>query len=509
MKIRKIHFILPVAILFFTSPLWSQHVGIGTENPTAMLDINGDVVMRTSDLPVTDSVNLALDVNTEKFSSYRITDADSAFSVGGITAGMDGRLITLINETDFPMELISEDSAAIDSNRIVTGDKENLILEHMGTVNLQYDTAALKWIVIGNNQVPAGAAVWDTSGTSIFYDDNVGIGTSDPVSPLTIQTDSSSIGLTQIGGPDSITLVTRINEESATIGTTSLHVLGLSSGGNDKMLIWPDGHIVVGNNIGLGSSSSRGHSRTAASSEFTMRTPINSGGWEHIGGDDEIIVREAIGGVSAAIGTSTNHTFRLMTRDTGRVQILDDGRVTISPNNYAPQGQLTVYTKNNENGIVQVGGDGQIIAMRIGGSSAGIGTYTPHIMRIIANGIAAINIDPAGNIAMGLNDPLPGYKVSINGSVKAKELVIETIGWPDYVFEKDHSLLPLNDVAQFIQQHKHLPNIPSAAEIETNGLGVGEMQKKMMEKIEELTLYLIQQQKTIEELQENVAELKK
>jgi hypothetical protein len=92
-----------------------------------------------------------------------------------------------------------------------------------------------------------------------------------------------------------------------------------------------------------------------------------------------------------------------------------------------------------------------------------------------------------------------GYMLAVNGKIRSTELVVET-GWADYVFDKNYDLRPLNEVEKFIQQNKHLPNIPSAAEIEKNGLPVGDMQKRMMEKIEELTLYVIELKKEIDHL---------
>ncbi|MGB4850578.1 MAG: hypothetical protein WBP41_21810, partial [Saprospiraceae bacterium] len=79
--------------------------------------------------------------------------------------------------------------------------------------------------------------------------------------------------------------------------------------------------------------------------------------------------------------------------------------------------------------------------------------------------------------------------------------VVETVGFPDYVFAPDYKSLSLSEVERFIQLHHHLPNIPSASEVEENGLAVGEMQSKMMEKIEELTLYIIELNKRIESLE--------
>jgi len=105
-----------------------------------------------------------------------------------------------------------------------------------------------------------------------------------------------------------------------------------------------------------------------------------------------------------------------------------------------------------------------------------------------------------GNVGIGTTNPT--YKLSVNGNIRSKEVVVES-GWADYVFEKDYPLKPLSQVEAFIKANGHLPNIPSASEIEQKGLALGETQKRMMEKIEELTLYVIQLQKQIEQLEKN------
>ncbi len=104
-----------------------------------------------------------------------------------------------------------------------------------------------------------------------------------------------------------------------------------------------------------------------------------------------------------------------------------------------------------------------------------------------------------GNVGIGTSDP-GAYKLAVNGNIRSKEVVVES-GWADYVFNKDYSLPGLAEVEKFIFQNKHLPDIPSAAEIEKNGLPLGDIQKKMMAKIEELTLYIIAQNKRIELLE--------
>lgn len=88
-------------------------------------------------------------------------------------------------------------------------------------------------------------------------------------------------------------------------------------------------------------------------------------------------------------------------------------------------------------------------------------------------------------------------ELSVCGNIHAGEVVVES-GWCDYVFSNDYALMPLEQVAEFIDENHHLPNIPSAATVEENGLHIADMQKRMMEKIEELTLHAITQQKQME-----------
>jgi hypothetical protein len=87
------------------------------------------------------------------------------------------------------------------------------------------------------------------------------------------------------------------------------------------------------------------------------------------------------------------------------------------------------------------------------------------------------------------------------GVLKAKEVLVSTTGWPDYVFTKDYNLLPLSEVEEYINENQHLPDVPSAAEIETNGIQLGEMNAILIRKVEELTLYVIDLQKQINFLQ--------
>lgn len=87
--------------------------------------------------------------------------------------------------------------------------------------------------------------------------------------------------------------------------------------------------------------------------------------------------------------------------------------------------------------------------------------------------------------------------IRVNGNVVAKEVEVTLNGFPDYVFESDYDLMTLSEVDEFIQENGHLPNIPSAAEVASNGLGLGEFNKMLLEKVEELTLHLIAKEKQL------------
>ncbi len=81
-------------------------------------------------------------------------------------------------------------------------------------------------------------------------------------------------------------------------------------------------------------------------------------------------------------------------------------------------------------------------------------------------------------------------------------------GWPDYVFGSEYKLKPLADVKTFIAENKHLPNIPSASEIEKNGIQLGDMSKRLMEKVEELTLYILQLQDQVDDMKKQMPQKK-
>ena len=112
-----------------------------------------------------------------------------------------------------------------------------------------------------------------------------------------------------------------------------------------------------------------------------------------------------------------------------------------------------------------------------------------------------------GNVGIGTTTP-GTYKLAVNGKIHTKEVKVDLVGWADYVFVEDYELPTLEEVKKYIAEQGHLINIPSAKEVEANGIELGEMNKLLLEKIEELTLYILGQEKKILLQQKQITALK-
>lgn len=91
-------------------------------------------------------------------------------------------------------------------------------------------------------------------------------------------------------------------------------------------------------------------------------------------------------------------------------------------------------------------------------------------------------------------------RLEVNGTIRCKEVLVEASPWPDYVFAKDYKLNGLRDIETYIKAHHHLPDMPSANDVEQNGVKLSELNVKLVQKVEELTLYIIELRKEVDEL---------
>lgn len=116
-----------------------------------------------------------------------------------------------------------------------------------------------------------------------------------------------------------------------------------------------------------------------------------------------------------------------------------------------------------------------------------------------------LSITPDGNVSIGTSNTT--YRLNVNGTIRATEIRVET-GWADYVFEPGYRLRPLTELEQYIREHRRLPGVTPAAEIQENGLQVAKQMTEMMEKVEELTLYILELNQRLEQLEQENAALK-
>lgn len=127
------------------------------------------------------------------------------------------------------------------------------------------------------------------------------------------------------------------------------------------------------------------------------------------------------------------------------------------------------------------------------------------IFRVIEDGNDKVElILPKSNSFVGIGtsnftDGTDTYRLAVKGAIRADRVKVYTT-WADFVFEKDYNLPTLEDVEKHIKENGHLKDIPSAIDVENNGIELGEMNKKLLQKVEELTLYLIEMNKEIEKL---------
>ncbi|CAI8246265.1 MAG: Uncharacterised protein [Cryomorphaceae bacterium] len=235
---------------------------------------------------------------------------------------------------------------------------------------------------------------------------------------------------------------------------------------------------------------------------FSYPAPV----WSSTGGTDPLLFTGAY--CPAKVGIGTDHPqAKLDVRGSGRfgtsfpIFINEDGISSVNDK---------LWLNKNNGHDVEIGISGGTTNLHVEGSSLLHGEVRIDAGKILqvnrietAGGVIEItgSTETSGSVAIGTTIQ-SGYALSVCGKIGSREVKVKANnGWCDYVFENDYNLMSLTDVEEFITENKHLPEIPSAIEVEENGIEVSVMMEKMMKKIEELTLYTIEQEKRINELE--------
>lgn len=178
--------------------------------------------------------------------------------------------------------------------------------------------------------------------------------------------------------------------------------------------------------------------------------------------------------------TTIEESFRLTTGTDGRVMTF--------------RGETINFKRAGQNYIAASSSSGSLNF-----STGGSDIYNSQIrVRIAANGNVGI-----GTLSTG------SHKLAVEGSIGARKVKVEVSSWSDFVFENSYELKSLEEVEKYILKNRHLPEIPRAKEVKRDGIDLGEMDSKLLQKIEELTLYLIQQNKQNQAQQAEIEQLKK
>jgi len=180
-----------------------------------------------------------------------------------------------------------------------------------------------------------------------------------------------------------------------------------------------------------------------------------------------------------------------------------------TPMEFSVKGQQIIYGQSSSlifGGINNTNEGWGEYGIEYNGAAGGLNFWKPYgnsYNAAVKNWILFLKDD--GRVGIGTKDLTDGYKLTVKGGINAQEvLVTVTAGGADFVFDKGFKLQSLPELENYVTANKHLPDIPSAKEMEKTGLKMGEFQIKLLQKVEELTLYVIKQQKEIEELKTKI-----
>lgn len=222
------------------------------------------------------------------------------------------------------------------------------------------------------------------------------------------------------------------------------------------------------------------------------------------------------------LGTTDNQPLVLKTNNAEAMRILPDGKIKVGIGDPVGSGEAFFRIYKAEGAVLEVAsslGSFQIAKSTCDGCWGGLTGDT--VLRNKGNThniiLSMPNNNNDGKYYIGIQDGSNGTWIKFfnnatakfDGKIFAKEVEVKANVWADYVFKKDYKLNTLEEVENHIQKNGHLPNIPSEKEILKNGINVAEMNAKLLEKIEELTLYSIEQNKKLKAQSEKVEKMEK
>ncbi|WP_299441939.1 hypothetical protein [uncultured Aquimarina sp.] len=321
-------------------------------------------------------------------------------------------------------------------------------------------------------------------------DGNVGIGTTSPTKKLDVN--GSIAGQSFINVQKGGSYMISLN------GNEHAYITGRNSSFENKFQIASNGNTYFnGGNVGIGTNSpsaklqitDQGNS-SATTLQLNNRIKFRGDGVMNWGSSaDHGILSWNTG--KAIIGAKTGNDLSILASGSEKMIVKTNGNVGIGTN--SPNDKLEVIGNVRSSSKFVVTGIGALEK-----NNADFRLWSIQKMNF-GSGISNTHMTIDTNGFIGIGTTSPDSKLAVNGNIHTKEVKVDLIGWADYVFKEGYNLPTLQQVEDHIATKGHLINIPSAAEVAENGILLGEMNAKLLEKIEELTLYTIAQEKKLKE----------
>ncbi|MBK9300121.1 MAG: hypothetical protein IPN14_05825 [Bacteroidetes bacterium] len=312
-----------------------------------------------------------------------------------------------------------------------------------------------------------------SSGNNVIAGTNVGIGNSSPSTKLHIKTVTTGELLRMENtNPLGFGKFTLFNDEAANYATFTKYGSTVAGGYPGIVSQYPYANMLAfGNNGGVALFTASGNVGIAIAKAGTTKLKFNVDyNTENLG----------IGGSN--IPRTNVHINSAVSGDTLKITNSTTGHTATDGLDIRTTG-LTAAIFNREN------------------SSLDFGT----------NNISRVKILADGKVSIGSVSTPAGYKLYVEEGILAEKVkvAVKTTGeWSDYVFAKDYKLLQLPEVEAYISTHSHLPGVPSAQDVVDNGIDMAKMDAKLLEKVEELTIHLIEMNKKMMEMKSNMTEMK-